>query len=107
MPLISYCRTKSVSMYVDENEAHTMDASSPGGHSNCILSKEYLDDIDSTNLNPLLKQNINGHVHNKQRETNGGTYHPEEMNTTKMSPFVNICANISATKITMSSCHTG
>ena len=90
----------------------TINTSSPGGHSNCALPKVILEDVGNDNLNPSLKLDMNRHVHNKQRETTNldrsmSPTMESNTNEIKTTPPVNFRTNISATKITMSSCHTG
>ena len=113
------CRTQSSSVddVVNAKGRYTINTSSPSGHSNYILSGKNLEDIEKDKLNPSLMQDTNGHVHNiKQRQTSNintdrVTFPGMKSNTTTMNemvmPYVNLRTNISATKITMSSIHTG
>ena len=96
-----------------------INTSSPSDHSSYILSRKNLGDMEKDNLSPSLMRDTNGHIHNIQhRETSSNTntdrliFPGIKSNTTTMNkmtlmPSLHLRKNISASKITMSSCKTG
>ena len=113
------CRNQSSSEddVVNTKRRCTINTSSPSVHSGYIIPRKNLEDIEKDNLNPSLMQDTNGHVHNIQQcetfniKDDRINFPGMKSNTTSMNetlmPNMNLRTNISATKITMSSCHTG